>query len=63
MNEKGLKVKCIFLDLDGTLVDSKEAYKEAARITFQACGQKPPEEKDALRFLEDSSKVSQSATS
>ena len=36
MNENGLKVKGIFLDLDGTIVDSKEAYIEAARIAFQA---------------------------
>lgn len=50
MNEEKLKVKCVFLDLDGTLVDSKEAYKEAARITFEACGQKPPEEKNAFEI-------------
>ena len=35
MNENGFKVKGIFLDLDGTIVDSKEAYIEAARIAFQ----------------------------
>jgi HAD superfamily hydrolase (TIGR01509 family) len=45
-----LKVKGIFLDLDGTIVDSKEAYLEAARIAFQAIGQKPPAEKTALEI-------------
>ncbi|MCL2642431.1 MAG: HAD family hydrolase [Candidatus Bathyarchaeota archaeon] len=31
--------KCIFLDLDGTIVDSRQACIEAARIGFQAIGQ------------------------
>ena len=63
MNKNGLKVKGIFLDLDGTIVDSKEAYIEAARIAFEACGQKPQKRRLPLRFLEGSNKVSQSATS
>jgi len=42
MNENRLKAKGIFLDLDGTIVDSTEAYIEAARIAFQTVGQKPP---------------------
>ena len=50
MNENGFKVKGIFLDLDGTIVDSKEAYIEAARIAFQAVGQKPPGNKTALEI-------------
>ena len=50
MNENGFKVKGIFLDLDGTIVDSKEAYIEAARIAFQTVGQKPPGEKAALEI-------------
>lgn len=50
MNENRLKAKGIFLDLDGTIVDSREAYLEAARIAFQAVGQKPPEMKDALEI-------------
>lgn len=50
MNENGFKVKGIFLDLDGTIVDSKEAYIEAARIAFQSVGQKPPEKKTALEI-------------
>jgi len=35
--------KCIFLDLDGTIVDPRQAYVEAARIGFQAIGQELPE--------------------
>jgi HAD superfamily hydrolase (TIGR01509 family) len=50
MNENGFKVKGILLDLDGTIVDSKEAYIEAARIAFQSVGQKPPEKKTALEI-------------
>jgi HAD superfamily hydrolase (TIGR01509 family) len=39
------KAKGIFLDLDGTLVDSTAAYIEAAKISFQALGrQMPPAE-------------------
>lgn len=36
-----LAVKAIIFDLDGTLVDSREAYFEAARIALAATGQKP----------------------
>jgi len=50
MNENGFKVKGIFLDLDGTIVDSKEAYIEAARMAFQTVGQKPPEIKVAFEI-------------
>jgi len=35
-----LKVKGILLDLDGTIVDSKEAYLEAARTAVKMTGQK-----------------------
>jgi phosphoglycolate phosphatase len=45
-----LKAKGIFLDLDGTIVDSTEAYVEAARIAFQAAGQKPPQKMIALEI-------------
>ena len=39
--EKGkLKVKGILLDLDGTIVDSKEAYLEAVKAAFAAIGRK-----------------------
>ncbi len=43
MNQKRWEVKGIFLDLDGTLVDSTEAYIEAARIAFHAIGKEPPQ--------------------
>ncbi len=45
-----LKVKGIFLDLDGTIVDSKEAYIEAAKTAFQAVGLRAPENKGALEI-------------
>ena len=48
MNVTKLKAKGIFFDLDGTIVDSREAYYEAARTAFQAMGQAPPEPKAAL---------------
>ncbi len=35
-----LKVKGIIIDLDGTLVDSKEAYREALKKTYTATGLK-----------------------
>ena len=47
MNQAKLKVKGIFLDLDGTIVDSKEAYIEAAKIAFESLCEKPPEHKTA----------------
>jgi len=42
MNLK-IKAKGIFLDLDGTIVDSTGAYIEAARITFKALGKQAPQ--------------------
>ena len=50
MSEAKLKAKGIFLDLDGTIVDSREAYYEAARTAFQAMGQKPPEAEATLEI-------------
>ena len=35
-----LKVKGILLDLDGTIVDSKEAYLEAVKTAFKIMGQR-----------------------
>ena len=35
-----LKVKCLLLDLDGTIVDSKEAYLEAMKTAMKKTGQK-----------------------
>ena len=40
MENKKLKVKGILLDLDGTVVDAREAYFEAARTAFAALRQR-----------------------
>jgi len=50
MSRNRLKLSGIFLDLDGTIVDSKEAYLEAAKMAFQAIGQKPPENETAFEI-------------
>lgn len=50
MQAKKLKAKAIFLDLDGTIVDSTDAYFEAARAAFQAIGQPPPVNGTALEI-------------
>jgi HAD superfamily hydrolase (TIGR01549 family) len=50
MNQKRWKAKGIFLDLDGTIVDSTGAYIETARITSQSIGKKPPQTKAALEI-------------
>ncbi|HLC00581.1 MAG TPA: hypothetical protein VJL33_04610, partial [Candidatus Bathyarchaeia archaeon] len=50
MSKAKLRVKGILLDLDGTIVDSKEAYLEAAKTAFQILGQKPPEKRTALEI-------------
>jgi phosphoglycolate phosphatase len=38
MNDEKLQVKGVILDLDGTLVDSIQAYSEAAKAAFSAVG-------------------------
>jgi HAD superfamily hydrolase (TIGR01509 family) len=48
MNQNKWKAKGIFLDYDGTIVDSTDAYIEAAKIASQAIGKKPPQNKAAL---------------
>ncbi len=50
MSQKKLKVRGLLFDLDGTIVDSKEAYLEAARAAFDILGQKPPENQAALEI-------------
>ena len=50
MCENKFSPKCIFLDLDGTIVDSRQAYFEAAQIGFQSIGQNPPERKVAFEI-------------
>ena len=48
MINKKIKVKGILFDLDGTLVDSKPAYLEAARLTFSKLGLAPISEAEAI---------------
>lgn len=50
MSVEKLKVNGIFFDLDGTIVDSREAYYEAARIAFQAMGREMPEKEVVLEI-------------
>ena len=50
MNQKKLRVKGILFDLDGTIVDSREAYLEAARTAFTAFGKEPLENLTALEI-------------
>jgi len=50
MSKVKLKAKGIFFDLDGTIVDSREAYVEAARTAFKAMGLEPPEAETALEI-------------
>jgi len=45
-----LKVKGIILDLDGTIVDSREAYVEATRAAFAAIGQERVDTKIATEI-------------
>jgi HAD superfamily hydrolase (TIGR01509 family) len=40
MENKKLKVKGILLDLDGTIIDSKQAYLEAAKTAFRIMGRR-----------------------
>ena len=42
MSKNKLKVKGILFDLDGTILDTKDAYIEAATIAFKAIGRKNP---------------------
>lgn len=61
MVEIKLKAKGIFFDLDGTIVDSRDAYLEAAKIAFQEMGLKPPTLAAALeipRRLEQNQSIS-----
>jgi HAD superfamily hydrolase (TIGR01509 family) len=50
MTATKLKAKGVFFDLDGTIVDSTEAYLAAAKIAFQAMGQEPPDTRTALEI-------------
>lgn len=50
MRTPKLKVKGILLDLDGTIVDSKDAYIRATEIAFAAIGKVPIESNIALEI-------------
>lgn len=50
MNQKKITVRGVLFDLDGTIVDSKQAYFEAARVAFNTLGLKPPEMQKALEI-------------
>jgi len=50
MGRTKLRVKGILLDLDGTIVDSKDAYLEAVKIAFAATGQKMVDTKIATEI-------------
>jgi HAD superfamily hydrolase (TIGR01549 family) len=50
MIPRKLKAKGILFDLDGTIVDSTEAYLEAAKQAFHAIGKDPPEKQKALEI-------------
>jgi phosphoglycolate phosphatase len=50
MSKAKLKAKGIFFDLDGTIVDSRDAYIAAAKTAFKTIGQKPPKAKTALEI-------------
>ena len=61
MAEVKLKAKGIFFDLDGTIVDSRDAYLEAAKTAFQVMGLEPPTLATALeipRRLEQKQSIS-----
>lgn len=49
MNDK-LNVKGILFDLDGTILDTRDAYLEAARTAFFATNQQPPDVAVALEI-------------
>jgi len=50
MKNMKLRVKAIILDLDGTLVDSRQAYLEAARTAFSSVGQQTVTIKTAMEI-------------
>ena len=50
MNDVRFHIKGVILDLDGTIVDSKEAYLDAATKAFSAFGQKLVNDKTAFEI-------------
>jgi HAD superfamily hydrolase (TIGR01509 family) len=50
MSENCFNVKGIFLDLDGTIVDSTQAYFEASQTAYKAIGQEPLKLAESLQI-------------
>jgi pyrophosphatase PpaX len=50
MTETKLNVKGILIDLDGTILDTREAYIDAAKTAFTATGQEMPDASVALEI-------------
>ncbi len=50
MSNTKMAVKGIMLDLDGTILDTRPAYLEAGRITFETMGQEIPETAQLLEI-------------
>ncbi len=50
MKDALLKVKGILFDLDGTVIDSRQAYLEAAKAAYQTTKQKMPDLKTVLEI-------------
>jgi phosphoglycolate phosphatase len=50
MNTTKLNAKAILFDLDGTIVDSQDAYLDAAKTAFQAMGLEAPTPQTALQI-------------
>jgi len=50
MNIAKLKVNAIIFDLDGTIVNSRDAYLEAAKTAFRAMGLEPPTTQTSLQI-------------
>ena len=45
-----MKAKCILVDLDGTILDSRGAYVEAAKIAFEVLGRKTVPSKTVMEL-------------
>lgn len=50
MKKAKLKIKCILLDLDGTVLDSKNAYLAAARTALKSMGRENIDVKTAMEL-------------
>lgn len=50
MNTGKMKAEAIIFDLDGTIVNSHDAYSQAAKTAFQAMGSEPPTAQTILQI-------------